>query len=112
MKYAHIFFKNYYFMTHQLEKNEQSNLIRRESIIGSRTLSNYWWSSTLLLFSCAFFITGVLSYFHFQFFPFSKFFENITFFPQGLVMCFYGFLGFIISIYLWFTLIWCDTFSL
>lgn len=92
-------------MTGQLEKNEQSNLIRRESITGSRNLSNYWWSSTLLLFSCAFFITGVLSYFHFQFLPFSKFFENITFFPQGLVMCFYGFLGFIISIYLWFTLI-------
>ena len=119
-------------MTSKLEKNKQSNFIRREPIVGSRNLSNYLWSSTLLLFSCAFFLIGILSYFHYPCFsslpakgtsldfalqnppaspscetilPFSRFFVNITFFPQGLVMCFYGFLGFIISMYLWFTLI-------
>ena len=32
--------------------------------------------------------------------------KNIIFFPQGLVMCFYGILGLIFSIYLWLTLFW------
>ena len=32
--------------------------------------------------------------------------NNLPFFPQGLVLCFYGVLGFCFSFHLWFTLIW------
>nr|AYD72406.1 photosystem I assembly protein Ycf4 [Acetabularia peniculus] len=32
--------------------------------------------------------------------------NDITFFPQGLVMSFYGLLGFLFSNYLWLTIIW------
>ena len=32
--------------------------------------------------------------------------ENIVFFPQGLVMCFYGLLSIIFSVYLSLTILW------
>ena len=32
--------------------------------------------------------------------------NDINFFPQGLLMCFYGSLGFLLSLYWWFLIFW------
>ena len=83
----------------------QNRLIRRYNVIGSRRISNYIWAFFIFLGSIGFLATGFSSYFHLNFFfIFNS--QNIVFFPQGLIMCFYGFLGLIFSIYLWLTILW------
>ena len=74
--------------------------IRRYIIRGSRTLSNYWWALVTFFGGAGFFLTGLASYF--QRSLFSE--QTIAFFPQGLVMSFYGALGICFGLYLWFTL--------
>jgi hypothetical protein len=83
----------------------ESNLIRRYIIAGSRSPSNYWWASSLLLGGTGFLLTGISSFFQTPILFFSSP-KDITFFPQGLVMCFYGILAMLFSIYLWFTILW------
>lgn len=79
--------------------------IRRYTVIGSRRLSNYIWAFFIFFGSIGFLITGLSSYLKINiFFIFSG--KNILFFPQGLIMCFYGFLGLLFSIYLWLTIFW------
>nr|WEM32142.1 photosystem I assembly protein Ycf4 [Ostreobium sp. TRHA14-720] len=79
--------------------------VRRYNVVGARRLSNYIWAFCIFLGSIGFLITGFSSYFQTDlFFIFSS--KNIIFFPQGLIMCFYGFLGLIFSIYLWLTILW------
>ena len=92
-------------------------LIRRYIIVGERRLSNYWWAIVIFLGSCGFLATGICSYFNIpnwlNLFTFNttnltdninKIVENqgtdiLPFFPQGLLMSFYGSLGFLLSIY-------------
>lgn len=86
-------------------KKNDFSMLRRYAVVGSRRWSNYWWASVILLGGVGFLLTGLSSYLGFNVLPFLKA-ENITFFPQGLVMCFYGFLGFFFSTYLWLTIFW------
>jgi hypothetical protein len=86
-------------------KDQQYELIRRYSVTGSRRFSNYWWASVIFLGSSGFLLTGISSYLNLNLLPFIHF-ENIIFFPQGLVMCFYGILGLLFSMYLGLTLFW------
>ncbi len=74
-------------------------LIRRYLIVGERRPSNYWWASTVLIGSLGFLITGITSYFGMGT-------NSIAFFPQGLLMSFYGSLGFFLSFYWWFLIFW------
>jgi len=100
----------------------QKVLIRRYMIIGERRISNYCWAFIISLGSIGFLLTGISSYFS----TFLK--ENIelvgssllgsldeqnleittkiAFFPQGLVMSFYGSLGILLSLYWWFLIFW------
>nr|YP_009705217.1 photosystem I assembly protein Ycf4 [Patrinia scabra]QFQ34502.1 photosystem I assembly protein Ycf4 [Patrinia scabra] len=76
-----------------------------ESITGSRKTSNFCWAIILFLGSLGFFLVGTSSYFGRNFtslFPS----QQIVFFPQGLVMSFYGIAGLFISSYLWCTISW------
>ena len=86
-------------------KPEDLNLIRRYIVTGSRRVSNYWWASVLFLGSLGFLLTGLSSFLKVNLVSFVHY-DNILFFPQGLVMCFYGVLGFSLSFYLWLTLFW------
>jgi hypothetical protein len=86
-------------------KNQESEFIRRYIVIGSRRLSNYWWASVIFLGGSGFLLTGISSYLGFNILPFIQS-TDIVFFPQGLVMCFYGILGLLFSLYLWLTLLW------
>lgn len=85
--------------------NKDSEIIRRYTVIGSRRFSNYWWAFVIFFGGISFLLTGLSSYVGFNLLPFIQS-ESIVFFPQGLVMCFYGFLGLIFSIYLWLTIYW------
>lgn len=83
----------------------QDRLIRRYNVIGSRRTSNYIWAFFIFLGSVGFLTTGFSSYFNVNFsFIFNS--KNIIFFPQGLIMCFYGFLGLLFSVYLFLTILW------
>jgi len=86
-------------------ENQQPESIRRYIVTGSRRFSNYWWASVILVGASGFLLTGLSSYLEFNILPFIHS-EEIHFFPQGLVMCFYGFLGILFSIYLWITILW------
>lgn len=81
---------------------KQEKIIRYE-INGARRLSNYIWGSLMSLGGAGFLLTGISSYFNFQLLPFLKL-STIQFFPQGLVMCFYGTLGLLLGLYIWFTI--------
>lgn len=72
-------------------------LIRRYLIVGERRLSNYIWSLVLSLGSLGFISAGLASYWHRS---------DLQFFPQGLLMCFYGSLGLLVSIYWWLLIFW------
>ena len=80
-------------------------LVRRYNVIGSRRLSNYVWAFVIAIGSISFLVTGLASYLHKDFILIFNA-KNISFFPQGLIMCFYGFLGLIFSLYLWLTILW------
>lgn len=93
------------------------NLIRRYLIIGERRFSNYWWATVVLIGALGFLVTGILSYLNLK--NGNNSFSdalgnpstlspetNISFFPQGLLMCFYGSLGFLLSMYWWFLIFW------
>nr|ANA57001.1 hypothetical chloroplast RF4 [Pyramimonas parkeae] len=85
--------------------NFSDDLVFREQVIGSRRLSNYWWATLLFFGATCFFTVGLSSYLGFNLLPFLNA-KGIIFFPQGLVMCFYGILAFLLSIYLWLIIFW------
>nr|YP_010400653.1 photosystem I assembly protein Ycf4 [Phedimus spurius]UQS79299.1 photosystem I assembly protein Ycf4 [Phedimus spurius] len=76
-----------------------------ELIKGSRKISNFGWACILFLGSVGFLLVGTSSYLGrnlISLFPYNQ----ISFFPQGLVMSFYGIAGLFISSYLWCTIAW------
>nr|YP_010732054.1 photosystem I assembly protein Ycf4 [Massjukichlorella minus]WDY12968.1 photosystem I assembly protein Ycf4 [Massjukichlorella minus] len=84
----------------------QSGLtIRRYLITGSQRISNYWWASVIFLGGTGFLLTGFAAFLQKNIFIFNQT-RPISFFPQGLIMCFYGSLGLLFGIYLWCTIIW------
>ncbi|PIA43459.1 hypothetical protein AQUCO_01900094v1 [Aquilegia coerulea] len=74
--------------------NWRSERIWIELITGSRKTSNFCWACILFLGSLGFLLVGTSSYL------------AILFFPQGIVMSFYGIAGLFISSYLWCTISW------
>ena len=81
------------------------NSIRRYIILGERKFINYFWACLVFFGSFGFLLTGISSYIGFNLLPFTKY-QDINFFPQGLLMSFYGSLGFLLSIYWWFLIFW------
>lgn len=77
---------------------KRNEVIFREDIIDSQNIFNYIFSLVLFLGSVGFFFVGLFSYFLYDHFLFIKI-SNVVFFPQGLVMLFYGIVGIIFSIY-------------
>nr|YP_010229276.1 photosystem I assembly protein ycf4 [Apinagia fucoides]UBZ24947.1 photosystem I assembly protein ycf4 [Apinagia fucoides] len=83
----------------------RSKQIWIELIEGARKTSNICWALIIFLGSLGFFFVGVSSYLGrnwISFFPS----QQILFFPQGIVMSFYGIAGLFISSYLWSTILW------
>nr|WAL34036.1 photosystem I assembly protein Ycf4 [Lindera obtusiloba] len=85
--------------------NYRSERIWIELITGSRKTSNFCWAYILFLGSLGFLLVGTSSYLGrnlISLFPS----QQIIFFPQGIVMSFYGIAGLFISSYLWCTISW------
>ena len=78
---------------------------RRYLITGAQRVSNYWWASVISLGGISFLLTGFASFVQTNLFVFNQS-KNIAFFPQGLIMCFYGSLGLLFGVYLWCTIFW------
>jgi hypothetical protein len=96
-------------MIKQMNKTSEFEqiLIRRYMITGERRISNYWWAFIISLGSGGFLITGILSYLSSSQEDLSNALtQNIPFFPQGLLMSFYGSLGILLSLYWWFLIFW------
>lgn len=84
---------------------EKENLIRRYIIIGERRFSTYFWACVISIGALGFLITGLSSYTGTTLFNLEGKTE-IAFFPQGLLMCFYGSLGLLLGLYWWFLIFW------
>lgn len=82
----------------------QENIIRYQ-VPGARRLSNYIWGSILCLGGLGFLLTGISSYFQSPIIPIIDA-SAIQFFPQGLVMCFYGTIGCLLGLYIWLIILW------
>nr|YP_009433810.1 photosystem I assembly protein Ycf4 [Hypolytrum nemorum]ANP26024.1 photosystem I assembly protein Ycf4 [Hypolytrum nemorum] len=85
--------------------NWRSKDIWIEFLRGSRKTSNFFWSFILFLGSLGFLVVGTSSYLGrniISVFPS----QQILFFPQGIVMSFYGIAGLFMSSYLWCTIFW------
>nr|YP_009546541.1 photosystem I assembly protein Ycf4 [Gelidium kathyanniae]AYO27889.1 photosystem I assembly protein Ycf4 [Gelidium kathyanniae] len=79
--------------------------IKTDKILGSRRISNYWWATVILLGGLGFFLAGLSSYLKIELLPFTTS-MNLLFIPQGIIMTFYGTIAILISIFLWFTIVW------
>lgn len=92
--------------------SQQQNLIRRYIILGERRTSNYLWAFIVFLGSFGFLLTGLSSYYQLNLISPSGIFallptvKDLSFFPQGLLMSFYGSLGFLLSFYWGFNIFW------
>nr|YP_009466335.1 photosystem I assembly protein ycf4 [Genlisea filiformis]AUN28390.1 photosystem I assembly protein ycf4 [Genlisea filiformis] len=83
----------------------RSEHIWLELITGSRKFSNFCWALIIFLGSLGFLLVGISSYLGRNLIAFVPS-QQIVFFPQGLVMSFYGIAGLFISYYLWCTICW------
>lgn len=80
--------------------------IRIDKILGSRRLSNYFWATIILLGGTGFLSVGLSSYIKNQIISLTYLYSNgISFLPQGIIMTFYGAVGLLISLFLWYTII-------
>ena len=60
-----------------------------DPVVGAKRFSNYFWAGVVTTGSTGFLITGLSAYFHHNLLFFLDA-SDIKFFPQGLVMSFYG----------------------
>lgn len=77
----------------------------RYQVPGARRFGNYIWGSLMCIGGLGFLTIGISSYLDFPILSIVKS-SNIQFFPQGLVMCFYGVLGFLLGVYIWLLILW------
>ena len=83
----------------------EANSTIKSYFTGSRRLSNIFWALTVSLGGFGFFLTGLSSFFGVNLLFFSDSSE-ISFLPQGIVLLFYGTVGFILGIFLFLTIYW------
>ena len=93
-----------------MERNETTNTrartVRRYIIPGCLNVSNFCWATITSFGGAGFFLGGLSSFVQRNLLPFTFDFRNIVFFPQGLVMVFYGSVGLLFGLYTWFTIYW------
>lgn len=84
---------------------EQKESLRRDPVLGTRRWSNYIWAILLSLGGVGFLGAGLSSRFQTNLLPFVDY-QELQFFPQGLVRCFYGVVALLLAIYLWSCIAW------
>jgi len=81
------------------------SLVLRQSILGSRRFSNYWWAAIVSLGATGFLLAGISSYLRINLLPFSDA-TDLVFLPQGIALSFYGTAGICLATYLWLVTLW------
>ena len=76
-----------------------------DPVVGAKRFSNYFWAGVVTAGSTGFLLTGASAYLHHNLVFFLDA-SDIKFFPQGLVMSFYGVAGTMLATYLWLTISW------
>lgn len=79
--------------------------VLRQTVLGARRLSNYWWASVVTLGGIGFLLAGVSSYLGVNLLPFADP-TQLVFVPQGVAMGFYGVAGSSLGTYLWLLILW------
>jgi hypothetical protein len=79
--------------------------VLRQTILGSRRLSNYFWATVVFVGGLGFLLSSISSYLQVNLLPFSDP-TQLIFIPQGVAMGFYGVAGLLLSLYLWLVIIW------
>lgn len=79
--------------------------VLRQSVLGSRRFSNYFWAVIVTMGGVGFLLSGLSSYFKTNLLLVSDV-SNIQFFPQGIALTFYGVAGSLLAIYLWLVILW------
>jgi hypothetical protein len=79
--------------------------ILRQTILGSRRFSNYWWATIVSIGATGFLLSGLSSYLKINLLPLSDP-TQLIFFPQGLAMGLYGVAGVLLALYLWLSVVW------
>ncbi len=79
--------------------------VLRQSILGSRRFSNYWWATIVSLGGSGFLLAGLSSYLRMNLLPFTDS-SQLVFLPQGIALTFYGVAGTLLATYLWLVTVW------
>ena len=79
--------------------------VRRYGVLGARRFSNYVWASLSFAGGTGFVLTGLSTYVGTSLVPYVHA-ESLRFFPQGLVMTFYGVLALLFSAYVTASILW------
>lgn len=82
-----------------------SDRVLRQTVLGSRRPSNYFWASVVSLGGLGFLLSGISSYTQVNLLPFADP-TQLIFVPQGLVMGLYGGAAILLSTYLWLVIAW------
>jgi hypothetical protein len=86
-------------------QTENNTGILKQTVLGSRRLSNYFWTVVILGGGLGFLLASVSSYTKINCLPFSDP-TQLLFFPQGLVMGFYGVAALLLGSFLMALLLW------
>ena len=78
----------------------ENNQVLRQTVLGSRRLSNYWWATVISVAGAGFLLASLSSYLKVNLLMLSDP-TQLVFVPQGLAMGFYGGAGLLLSLYLW-----------
>src|SRR4028119_1590786 len=79
---------------------QRENRVIRQSVLGSRRFSNYWWATIVSVGATGFFLAGLSSYLKVNLLPVGDA-TQLVFIPQGVAMGFYGTAGLLLALYLW-----------
>jgi hypothetical protein len=80
-------------------------LIRYETILGTKRISNFCWTGILFIGGLGFLFSGLSSYFNINLLPFTNS-KELLFIPQGIIMSFYGSAALTMSFFIFLTIIW------
>jgi Ycf4 len=83
----------------------KSDRILKQTVIGSRRFSNYWWASIVSIGGIGFLLAGLSSYLQVNLIPFAEP-TQLLFVPQGIVMGLYGTAALLLATYLWMSISW------
>ncbi|NJL83431.1 MAG: photosystem I assembly protein Ycf4 [Chloroflexaceae bacterium] len=82
-----------------------NNQVLRQTVLGSRRLSNIFWAISTAIGGGGFLLAGLSSYLKINLLLVSDPSE-LQFIPQGVALLFYGVAGSGLSLYLWLLLLW------